>query len=68
MAVVHMSDVAYEEFKQLLSDNDITSNTIRIYLAGMGWGGPAFNLVLDEQIENDVIEQIKDIKFIVQKI
>lgn len=36
MAIVHMSDVAYEEFKQLLADNQITSNVIRIYSAGMG--------------------------------
>lgn len=36
MAVVHMSDIAYAEFKELLANNNINSNVIRIYLAGMG--------------------------------
>ncbi|KZL91110.1 hypothetical protein CLMAG_28680 [Clostridium magnum DSM 2767] len=36
MAVVQMSDVAYEDFIKLLEENNIDSNTIRIYLAGMG--------------------------------
>ena len=36
MTAVHMSDVAYEEFKKLLKENNIDSSVIRIYLAGMG--------------------------------
>lgn len=36
MAAVNMSEIAYAEFKELLRENDITSNVIRIYLAGMG--------------------------------
>lgn len=36
MAAVNMSDVAYQEFKELLKSNDITTDVIRIYLAGMG--------------------------------
>lgn len=67
MAVVQMSDVAYEDFIKLLQENNIDSNTIRIYLAGMGWGGPAFNLVLDEQKDSDVVEKIKDMSFLVDK-
>ena len=67
MAVIHMSDIAYTEFKELLANNNIDSNVIRVYLAGMGWSGPAFNLVLDEQKENDATEQIKDLTFIVDK-
>ncbi len=36
MALIHISELAYNEFKELLANNDITSNVIRIYLAGMG--------------------------------
>lgn len=67
MAAVNMSDIAYAEFKELLKENDINSNIIRIYLAGMGWSGPAFNLVLDEQKDDDVVVQIKDMQFLVEK-
>jgi HesB-like selenoprotein len=67
MAIVQMSNVAYEDFLKLLKENNIDSNIIRIYVAGMGCSGPAFNLVLDEQNENDIVEQINDIKFLVEK-
>lgn len=67
MAAVNMSEIAYAEFKELLRENDITSNVIRIYLAGMGWSGPAFNLVLDEQKNDDTVTQIKDMTFLVEK-
>lgn len=36
MAVINMSDIAYTEFKELLANNNIDSNVIRVYLAGMG--------------------------------
>lgn len=36
MAVVQMSDVAYDDFIKLLKENNIDSNVIRIYVAGMG--------------------------------
>jgi hypothetical protein len=36
MSVVHMSEIAYAEFKELLASNNIDSNIIRLYLAGMG--------------------------------
>lgn len=36
MAAVQISDLAYEDFIKLLKENNIDSNTIRIYLAGMG--------------------------------
>ena len=45
----------------------MTSDEIRINLAGNGWGGPVFNLVLDEQKENDNAEKIGDITLIVAK-
>jgi Fe-S cluster assembly iron-binding protein IscA len=36
MSKVSMSDIAYEDFKQLLAENNIDSDTIRIYVAGIG--------------------------------
>lgn len=66
MTAVHMSDVAYEDFKKLLQENNIDSSVIRIYISGMGCSGPAFNLVIDEQKEEDIVEQIKDLKFLVE--
>ncbi len=36
MSAVNMSDVAFKDFKQLLEDNKVDNNTVRINLAGMG--------------------------------
>ncbi len=36
MSVVKISDVAYDEFKELLDQNNLPDYTIRINLAGMG--------------------------------
>lgn len=67
MNFVNISENTFKEFKQLLADNDIDKNIIRINLAGMGWGGPSFNIVLDEQKEDDISCTINDLTFIMKK-
>lgn len=67
MSVVKMSEVAYNEFKALLEQNKVENFVIRINLAGMGWGGPVFNIVLDEQKDTDIAEKINDITFLIDK-
>jgi len=67
MAFVNMSEMACEEFKKFLKEHNVTSDEIRINLSGKGWGGPVFNLVLDEQKEDDNVEKIGDIKLLVAK-
>jgi len=36
MAFVNMSELAYEEFKKFLQEHNVTSDEIRINLAGNG--------------------------------
>lgn len=67
MSVVKMSDNAAKLFKQFLADNEVTADVIRLHFAGMGWGGPAFNLVLDEQKSEDNTEIIDGLTFLVDK-
>lgn len=39
---------------------------IRINMAGFGWGGPAFSIVLDEQINtNDIVINVNDLTIVV---
>ena len=65
MSVVKMSNEAYTEFKSFLQENGVEKFDIRINLAGVGWGGPVFNIVLDEQSDNDEVVKIEDITFFV---
>lgn len=39
---------------------------IRLNMAGFGWGGPSFNIVLEEQIEkNDIQTNVNDLIILV---
>ena len=40
---------------------------LRVYIAGMGWGGPSFGLGLDHAKEDDVQEKIGDVNFIMEQ-
>lgn len=67
MAIVKISEKATVEFLQFLKDNEVTSDTVRIHFAGMGWGGPTFNLVLDDKKDTDNTEVVENLTFLVDK-
>lgn len=67
MSIVKVSENAFKEFKKFLEENDVKTDVIRIHLAGMGCGGPAFNLVLDEKKEEDNVEVMDGLTFLVDK-
>ena len=50
---IEITSKAKNELKNILEEKKSTTAKIRIFLAGIGWGGPRFNLALDEQKEND---------------
>ena len=67
MSAVKMSEAAYKDFLDLLKENDINSDTVRLVLAGQGCGGPSFGLVLDEQKDTDLVTTINEKTFLVDK-
>ena len=64
---INVTNKAVDEIKKVLKEKNATSKKIRIFLAGIGWGGPTFNLALDEQKENDEIYSEDSVDFIVDK-
>ncbi len=64
---IKVTNKALNEIKKVLKEKKSTSKKIRIFLAGIGWGGPTFNLALDEQKENDEICSEDSIDFIADK-
>lgn len=66
MSAIKISNEAFKEFKDLLKNNQIETDTVRIVISGIGWGGPSFGLVLDEQKENDIVEKVEDMTFLVE--
>lgn len=67
MAMINISNAAYNEFRELLTANDINDTNVRIALAGFGCSGPRFGLMVDDPTENDVTEMVNDLNFIVEK-
>lgn len=67
MSVVKMSNEACAEFKDFLKENGVEKFDIRINLAGVGCGGPVFNISVDEEKEDDEVVKIEDITFFVNK-
>ncbi|MGO5067368.1 HesB-like protein [Clostridium sporogenes] len=67
MTPVRMSDLAYKEFKKFLKENNISSNILRIFLAGNSCSGPIFNITLDEQTNEDLLSPIGELVFLVHK-
>lgn len=48
--------------KQLLQKG---KSSVRLLIKGFGWGGPILGVVLDEQQEDDVLQSVDGINFIV---
>lgn len=66
MEKVIVSNEAYDEFKSFLDEREIESYNIRINFAGSGCSGPSFNITLSEKETDDLVEQIKDITFLIK--
>ena len=64
---IKVTNKALDEIKKVIKDKNATSKKIRIFLAGIGWGGPKFNLALDEQKENDEIYREGSVDFVTDK-
>jgi HesB-like selenoprotein len=67
MKNIFISDIAYEEFKNLLDENNVESYNIRINISEYTCSGPIFNIMVDNATPNDNTEVINDITFIVEK-
>lgn len=61
---INLTDPAREEIlKQNKNDKGV-----RIYVASMGWAGPSFALSLEEATSDDVVKEVSDVKFVIDKV
>ena len=61
---INISDETCSLLKEQLSKK--YKKYVRLNMAGFGWGGPTFSIVLEEQFnDNDISVKINDITFIV---
>ena len=64
---ITLPESAVKTLKDILQDNQDRPQTIRVYLAGIGWGGPSFGIALDEQKDSDVAYEVEGLQFIMDK-
>lgn len=64
--MINITDKAIKQFKEILKNGGNNENTVlRVAFGGFGWGGPKFELTLDELInETDVIIEKEKIKVV----
>ena len=56
-----------ERIRGVLEKQVDKPQNLRVYIAGMGWGGPSFGLGLDQIKEDDIVEEVGGIKFIMEE-
>ncbi len=65
--MIFINETAYKEFKELLDNAKVDSYNIRIGIDRYGCSGPMFGVYVDEATENDDVETINEVNFIVEK-
>lgn len=64
---INISAEALNELKGILSEKQLEGSTIRVFVSGMGWSGPQFNLSLDEKNDDDLSTTMENFTFVVEK-
>ena len=63
---IDVTDVARNELKKLIEEKK-TEQSLRIYIASYGWGGPTFGMSLDEAKDGDEIIKDNDFEFVLEE-
>lgn len=63
---INLTNKAKEELIKIRKEKQ-TDKPLRIYIAGYGWGGPSFGIALDEHKDGDLVTQIDDLTFLLEK-
>jgi len=65
-----ISEAAEKKINEVLAqEKEVEDAYVRIYVSGVGWGGPKYGLTLDESVqeEKDVVEEKGTVKFVYDK-
>lgn len=63
---IRITPSAAEALKAKIAEKG-EKKAVRVYVSGVGWGGPSFGLTLDEPKNTDNIYEIEGIKVIFEK-
>lgn len=64
---IKLTQLAEEELTKYLESKNEQDKALRIYIAGIGWGGPNFGIALDEQKDGDEVVKVDDFTFLLDE-
>lgn len=64
--MINITKEAIGAIKKIYNFGEKDKN-VRIFIKGIGWGGPKFGLTLDGVKDNDEVKRMNDISIIVEK-
>ena len=64
---VQINQETIDEIKKIVEAQSDRPSNVRIFVAGHGCSGPSLGLALDEVKESDLVDESKEIKFIMDK-
>ena len=64
---IEITELAQEELKKVLESKNNSNKPLRLYIAGMGWGGPTFGIALDEQKDGDEVIKVDEFTFLLDE-
>lgn len=67
MNFLKITNLAYEQFNKFLEEKNVPAKVIRIYAAGKSCHGPIFNITVDSPKDEDLVQQVDDITFLVDR-
>ena len=63
---INLTPEAAIAVKTLLKEQDLVTHSLRIFIAGVGWGGPQYGLSLDDKVsDNDQVYTSHGVQVIV---
>jgi HesB-like selenoprotein len=64
---ITISEEGYKEFKTFLNSINFKAENLRIRYLGKKCSGPVFNIDIGIEGKGDIVEEVKDMKFIMHK-
>lgn len=62
---IKVTDLAKDKLKEMLEEKK-SDKSLRVFVAGYGWGGPSIGLALEEPKEDDLQVEVDDLNFAVE--
>jgi len=67
--MLQVTDTAKEKFVEFINEEKKEDAYVRIYVSGVGWGGPKYGLTLEESVQEDkdVVNEVNGLKIVFEK-